>query len=229
MSAEAARQIAPRLDAINIDLKAFTDKFYKAICGARLKPVLETIERMKALAVWVEVTTLIIPGLNDAEEELREIARFVKSVGHEVPWHVTAFYPTYELMDRPPTPVATLRRAREIGMEEGLGYVYEGNLPGVAGESTYCYACGAVGIERSGTGFIRNRLHDGKCPECGKRVDGVGVKSGNPGKWQGDSFPSFSCSLKRMSAPSAASQSISRKSPFPAGIGKAYHDMYRQR
>jgi pyruvate formate lyase activating enzyme len=180
MSAEAARQIAPRLDAINIDLKAFTDKFYKAICGARLKPVLETIERMKALAVWVEVTTLIIPGLNDAEEELNgEIARFVKSVGHEVPWHVTAFYPTYELMDRPPTPMATLRRAREIGMEEGLGYVYEGNLPGVAGESTYCYACGAVGIERSGTGFIRNRLHDGKCPECGKRVDGVGVQGIN--------------------------------------------------
>jgi pyruvate formate lyase activating enzyme len=103
----------------------------------------------------------------------------VKSVGHEVPWHVTAFYPTYELMDRPPTPMATLRRAREIGMEEGLGYVYEGNLPGVAGESTYCYACGAVGIERSGTGFIRNRLHDGKCPECGKRVDGVGVQGIN--------------------------------------------------
>jgi pyruvate formate lyase activating enzyme len=175
MSAEAACQIAPHLDAINIDLKAFTDKFYKEICGARLTPVLETIQRMKALAVWVEVTTLIIPGLNDAEDELREIARFVKSVGHEVPWHVSSFYPAYELMDRPPTPMATLRRAREIGMEEGLRYVYEGNVPGEAGENTCCYACGAVAIERSGLGFIRNRLHDGKCPECRKTLDGVGV------------------------------------------------------
>ncbi|MBC2709834.1 MAG: AmmeMemoRadiSam system radical SAM enzyme [Desulfosarcina sp.] len=175
MSAEAARQIAPHLDAINIDLKAFTDKFYKEICGARLKPVLETIQRMKSLAVWVEVTTLIIPGLNDAEDELREIARFVKSVGQEIPWHVSAFYPAYKLMDRPPTPVATLRRAHEIGTDEGLRYVYEGNVPGEAGENTYCYECGAVVIERSGLGFIRNRLHDGKCPECGKTLDGVGM------------------------------------------------------
>jgi len=175
MSAEAARQIAPHLDAINIDLKAFTDKFYKEICGARLKPVLETIQRLKALAVWVEVTTLIIPGLNDGEEELREIARFVKSVGCEVPWHVTAFYPTYKLTDRSPTPVATLRRAREIGMEEGLRYVYEGNVPGEAGENTYCHGCGAVVIERSGLGFIRNRLQDGRCSACGKRIDGVGM------------------------------------------------------
>ena len=175
MSAEAARQIAPHLDAINIDLKAFTDKFYKEICGARLKPVLETIQRMKALAVWVEVTTLIIPGLNDGEEELRGIARFVKSVGCDVPWHVTAFYPTYKLTDRSPTSVATLRRAREIGMEEGLRYVYEGNVPGEAGENTYCHGCGAVVIERSGLGFIRNRLQDGRCSACGKRIDGVGM------------------------------------------------------
>jgi pyruvate formate lyase activating enzyme len=173
MSAEAARQIAPHLDAINIDLKAFTDKFYKEICGARLTPVLETIQRLKALGMWVEVTTLIIPSLNDAEDELREIARFVKSVGHEVPWHVTAFYPAYKLTDRPPTPVATLHRVREIGMEEGLRYVYEGNVPGEAGENTYCYGCGAVVIERSGLGFIRNRLHDGKCPQCGQTIDGV--------------------------------------------------------
>jgi pyruvate formate lyase activating enzyme len=175
MSAEAARQIAPHLDALNIDLKAFTDKFYKEICAARLTPVLETIQRMKALAVWVEVTTLIIPGLNDGEGELREIARFVKSVGCEVPWHVTAFYPAYKLTDRSPTPVATLRRAREIGMEEGLRYVYEGNVPGEAGENTYCYGCGAVVIERSGLEFIRNRLQDGKCSGCGKTIDGVGM------------------------------------------------------
>ncbi|MBW1676705.1 MAG: AmmeMemoRadiSam system radical SAM enzyme [Deltaproteobacteria bacterium] len=118
MSAEAARQLAPYLDAINIDLKAFTDKSYKEICGARLKPVLNTMQLMKDLGVWVEVTTLIIPGLNDGEQELHDIARFVKSVGPEVSWHVTQFYPAYKLLDKPPTPVATLRRAREIGMEE---------------------------------------------------------------------------------------------------------------
>ena len=134
MSFEAARQIAPYLDAINVDLKAFTDKFYKEVCGARLNPVLETILLMKELAVWVEVTTLIIPGLNDGEQELRNIARFVKNVGPGIPWHVSQFYPAYKLLDRPSTPVATLHRAREIGMEEGLRYVYEGNVPGEGGE-----------------------------------------------------------------------------------------------
>jgi pyruvate formate lyase activating enzyme len=175
MSAAAARQIAPYLDAINIDLKAFSDEFYKEICGARLKPVLETIQWMKAQAVWVEVTTLIIPGLNNGEGELREIAHFVKSVGCDVPWHVSAFHPAYKLTNRLSTPVATLRRAREVGMEAGLRYVYEGNVPGKAGKSTYCYGCGAVVMERSGLGFIRNRLLDGKCTNCGRKIDGVGL------------------------------------------------------
>jgi pyruvate formate lyase activating enzyme len=175
MSADAAREIAPHVDAINIDLKAFTKKFYKEICGARLAPVLETIQRMKTLAVWVEVTTLIIPGLNDDERELREMARFVKSVGCEVPWHVTAFYPTYKLTDRPPTPAATLQRAREIGLAEGLRYVYEGNVPAEAGENTFCYGCGALVIERSGFRFIHNRLQAGKCSQCGMPIDGVGL------------------------------------------------------
>ncbi len=175
MSSEAAHKIAPYLDAINIDLKAFTDKFYKKVCGARLKPVLQTIQLMKELAVWVEVTTLIIPGLNDGEDELRDIAHFVKKVGPEVPWHVTRFYPTYKLLDAPPTPVTTLRRAREIGLEEGLRYVYEGNVPGEGGENTYCYTCGAILIERYGLTLIQNRLQDGKCPECSTRIDGVGM------------------------------------------------------
>jgi len=169
MSSEAARHIAPYLDAINIDLKAFTNKFYNTACGARLKPVLETIQLMKELGVWVEVTTLIIPGLNDEEQELHDIARFVKSVGPEVPWHVTQFYPIYELLDKPRTPVATLRHAREIGVEEGLRYVYEGNVPGEGGENTYCYACGAILIERYGLTLRRN------CPECGTSIDGVGM------------------------------------------------------
>ena len=175
MSSEAAQRIAPYLDAINIDLKAFTDKFYKEICGARLKPVLQTIQRMKELGVWVEVTTLIIPGLNDGDQELHDIARFIKSIGSDIPWHVTQFYPTYKLRDRLHTPVATLRRARAIGIGEGLRYVYEGNVPGEGGENTYCYACGAVLIERHGLELVGNRVQDGKCPECGAKIDGVGV------------------------------------------------------
>jgi pyruvate formate lyase activating enzyme len=175
MSAAAARRIAPVLDAINIDLKAFTEKFYKEVCSARLKPVLETIELMKSLGVWVEVTTLVIPGMNDSPAELADIAGFVKSVGANVPWHVTAFYPAYQLLDAPPTPVASLRRARDIGLQAGLRYVYEGNVPSEAGEDTYCYGCGAVVIRRSGMGTVRNRLQNGRCPECGKAIDGVGL------------------------------------------------------
>ena len=174
MSTEAARQIAPYLDAINIDLKAFTNNFYREVCGAHLKPVLQTIQLMKDLGVWVEVTTLIIPDLNDGDQELRDIARFMKSIGIDIPWHVTQFYPAYKMRDRPPTPEATLRRAREIGMEEGLRYVYEGNVISEEGEKTFCYACGAVVIERS-VSFIRNRLIDGTCPKCGTTINGVGM------------------------------------------------------
>lgn len=177
MSPEAVQQIAPYLDAINIDLKAFTDRFYRHICGARLKPVLETIQQMKELGVWVEVTTLIIPGLNDGEQELRDIAHYIESIDSNIPWHVSQFYPANKLLDRPRTPLAALRRAREIGMEEGLRYVYEGNVPGEGGENTYCYACETLLIERYGLELMRNRLQDGKCPECGTKIDGVGMKT----------------------------------------------------
>ncbi len=175
MSAAAARRIGPLLDAVNIDLKAFTEKFYHEICGARLKPVLETIARMKSLGVWLEVTTLVIPGLNDSPQELAEIAGFVKGVGEEVPWHVSAFYPAYKLSDVPPTPVATVRRAREIGLQAGLRHVYEGNVPGEEGAHTTCPECKALVIARSGRGSVRNRLQQGRCPECGQRIAGVGL------------------------------------------------------
>jgi pyruvate formate lyase activating enzyme len=173
MSPDTARRIGPYLDAINIDLKAFTDNFYREICGARLKPVLQTVQLMKELGVWVEVTTLVIPGLNDGDQELHDIARFVKSIGPDVPWHVTQFHPTYKLLDRPRTPVTVLRHARKIGMEEGLRYCYEGNVPGEGGENSYCHACGAILIERHGALLIRDSLLEGKCPVCGTRVDGV--------------------------------------------------------
>lgn len=173
MSKETCKHSVKFLDGINIDLKAFTDKFYKEVCKARLQPVLDSIKLMHELGVWVEVTTLVIPGWNDSEAELREIAKFIKTISDSIPWHVTGFYPTYKMLDRPPTPVATLRRAREIGLEEGLRFVYEGNVPGEGGESTYCPSCNELLIKRYGFTILENRLSDGKCPKCGEIIEGV--------------------------------------------------------
>jgi len=170
---EATRTIAPYLAANNIDLKSFSDATYRKICGARLAPVLDTIGLMKALGVWVEVTTLVIPDLNDSEAELRQIAQFIKGVDPGIPWHVTQFYPTYKLTDRGRTPVATLRRAREIGLAEGLRYVYEGNVPGEGGENTYCFQCGELLVGRVGYAIGAVRIEDGKCPKCGAPQDGI--------------------------------------------------------
>lgn len=172
---EAARAIAPFLDGNNIDLKSFSDAHYRKVCGARLAPVLDTIALMKELGVWVEVTTLVIPGANDSEAELRDIARFIKGVSPAVPWHVTQFYPTYKMLDRGRTPVETLRRAREIGLEEGLRYVYTGNVPGEGGENTYCYQCGELLIARVGFSIGQARTQGGKCPKCSAQIDGVGL------------------------------------------------------
>jgi pyruvate formate lyase activating enzyme len=173
MAPEVIRHLSPFLDAINIDVKAFTDDFYKQVCKARLQPVLDNVKLMHELGVWVEVTTLLIPGLNDSPEELRDLARFVKSVSPTIPWHVTAFYPTYKMLDRQPTPVATLRKARKIGLEEGLHYVYEGNIPGEGGENTYCPGCGAELISRYGFTIRQNNLADGRCKTCGQQIAGV--------------------------------------------------------
>jgi len=175
MTPEALEMIAPYLDGANVDLKSFQDKFYREVCGAHLDPVLETIRRMKALGIWVEVTTLIIPTLNDSEEELRRIAKFIRSVGPEIPWHVTAFHPDYTMLDKPPTPASTLRRAREIGLEEGLRYVYSGNMPGEEGENTYCWSCHKLLIRRWGFQVLENHIEDGRCPYCGASIDGVGM------------------------------------------------------
>ena len=173
MAPEVTRHLAPFLDGINIDIKAFTDDFYKKVCKARLQPVLDNVKLMHELGVWVEVTTLLIPGLNDSPEELRDIARFIKSVAPTMPWHVTAFYPTYKMLDRKPTPIATLRKAREIGLNEGLQYVYEGNIPGEGGENTYCPGCGDELISRYGFSVRQNNLADGCCKSCGQLIAGV--------------------------------------------------------
>ncbi|OGP84327.1 MAG: AmmeMemoRadiSam system radical SAM enzyme [Deltaproteobacteria bacterium RBG_16_54_11] len=173
MTAEALDMIAPNLDGANVDLKSFSEEFYKKICGAQLKPVLESITRMHDLGIWVEVTTLIIPTLNDAEDELREIARFLFSVSPEIPWHVSAFYPTYRLLDKPPTSPEIIRRAREIGLEEGLRYVYSGNIPGDEGENTSCYHCKKVLLKRRGYQVAENSITEGKCSHCGTPIEGV--------------------------------------------------------
>jgi pyruvate formate lyase activating enzyme len=179
MSREALEMAAPYLDAANVDLKAFSDEFYKTRCSAKLEPVKDTLRRMKALNIWVEVTTLIIPGLNDDPEELGSLAAFIaEDLGPETPWHISRFHPTYKLTDRPPTPVATLSMAHEIGKRAGLYYVYMGNVPGQGGESTYCHQCGALLIERLGF-FVRdNAIQQDRCPQCRTKVHGIGMSAG---------------------------------------------------
>jgi len=172
-SPEATRKIAPLLDGNNIDLKAFTDKFYREVCGAKLGPVLDTITLMKELGVWVEVTTLVIPGWNDSDSELQEIARFIKGVDPEMPWHVTRFHPTFKMTDRGATPVSTLHRARQIGLAEGLKYVFVGNIPGEDGENTICPQCGETVLERMGFTMVSQNLAGGKCGNCGQAIAGV--------------------------------------------------------
>ncbi|MEW6615049.1 MAG: AmmeMemoRadiSam system radical SAM enzyme [Thermodesulfobacteriota bacterium] len=174
MTKEALHTIRPYLDAANVDLKAFSDDFYKEICGAKLNSVLDSIRTLKEMRVWIEITTLIIPTLNDGEEELKGIAEFIREVGEDIPWHVSAFHPTYRLLDRPRTSAKMLHRAREIGMEVGLRYVYCGNIPGDEGENTYCYNCKKLLIQRYGYQILQNRVKDGLCPDCGVKVDGIG-------------------------------------------------------
>ena len=173
MTPAVTRELATVLDGINIDVKAFRDDFYKKVCRARLQPVLDNVKLMHELGVWVEVTTLLIPGLNDSEDELRDIARFIASISPDIPWHVTAFRPTYKMLDRPATPEATLRKARDIGKTAGLHYVYEGNIPGAGGENTFCPGCGAELISRYGFMIRQNRVTNGSCPDCGQQIAGV--------------------------------------------------------
>ena len=176
MTPEMLEALHPNLQAANVDLKAFRQDFYKTQCGAKLAPVLENLKIMKRLGVWVEITTLIIPTLNDSKEELRELSRFIADeLGRETPWHISRFHPTYRLTDLPVTPVKTLQQAREIGQEQGLRYVYTGNVPGDQGEKTFCYQCGHLLLDRFGFSILKNNLDKGKCPHCQTPMDGVGL------------------------------------------------------
>lgn len=179
-SEESIKFIAPVLDAVNIDIKSFSEKFYSTTCHASLEPVLQTVKLCCKLGIWVEITTLVIPGKNDSKEELSEIAGFIASVDRDIPWHVTAFHPAYRMMDAMPTPVQSLVTARKIGLDEGLSFVYAGNLPqkGQAYENTYCPKCNALLIFRHGYSVKANALgKDGKCAECNKETPGIWDKN----------------------------------------------------
>jgi pyruvate formate lyase activating enzyme len=173
---EARREFYAKMDAANVDLKGFTDEFYLKVCGAHLIPVLETLVYLKhETSVWFEITTLLIPGKNDSDAELREESRWImRELGPDVPLHFTAFHPDFKMTDLPPTPAATLARARRIAMDEGLHYVYTGNVHDREGGTTFCPRCGTALIERDWHRIDAYRLaDDGRCPDCATPIPGL--------------------------------------------------------
>lgn len=176
MSPDCLTEMIPVIDAANIDLKSFRDTFYRTYCGARLAPVLKNLVRLKQEKVWLEVTTLVIPGLNDSYEELADIAIFIHDeLGHDTPWHISRFHPGYHMTNLPPTPEDTLERAWQLGREAGLDYVYVGNAPGHMGNNTFCPSCCRMTIARRGFSITRADP-DGVCKGCGEPMAGVGLE-----------------------------------------------------
>ena len=173
MTAEAIEMMGPFLTAANVDLKSFRDEFYKKRCGARLNPVLENLIKMKEMGIWVEITTLLIPALNDSDEELKDIAQFIAGLGVETPWHISRFHPQFKMLNIPVTSISSLHRAVEIGKQSGLKYVYSGNVPGDEGENTHCSHCGNLLIERYGFKVVSINLAGNKCTKCGTELEGV--------------------------------------------------------
>jgi pyruvate formate lyase activating enzyme len=172
---EGADALGRILNAANVDLKCFDEEKYRRVLGGDLSATLDAIRGWRAAGVWVEVTTLVIPGFNDGDDELGRIAGFVAEVDPEIPWHVSRFRPDYRWADREPTPAATLRRAREIGLARGLRHVYTGNLPGSDGEKTVCSGCGALLIDRVGYSIRAVAVDRGRCRACGAPLAGVGL------------------------------------------------------
>lgn len=169
---ETIEKMTGLIDAANIDLKSFRDKYYREICGARLEPVLEGIKGMHRAGIWIELTTLVVPEQNDSEEELIDIAEFIVQVDKNIPWHISRFHPDYQMGDSYPTPLETLEKAAEIGKKAGLNFVYLGNIPGDPLESTYCPKCSEMIIKRFG--YSTENLLDGNlCPHCAHEIPGV--------------------------------------------------------
>jgi pyruvate formate lyase activating enzyme len=171
---EVLEFLRPYVPLYKVDLKAFQDQTYRQLGGV-LEHVLDTIRRLKELDFWVEIVTLVVPGLNDSDDELRQIADFIASVSADIPWHVTAFHPEYKVLQPPRTPVDTLLHAAELGRKAGLKFVYPGNLPGQVGdqENTRCPSCGRVLIQRYGFQVTANHMSGEHCPDCGARIAGV--------------------------------------------------------
>ncbi|MDH7502214.1 MAG: AmmeMemoRadiSam system radical SAM enzyme [Verrucomicrobiota bacterium] len=172
---ELLKYLSPWLKALKIDLKCFNDQRYRFL-GGTLAVVMDTIRRAHGMGLWVEIVTLLVPGLNDDPQELRDLTQFIASVSPDIPWHVTAFHPDYRMTDARPTRASDLLRAVEIGAGSGLRFVYAGNLPGNTGqwENTRCHGCGETVIERTGFTVHANRLGpDGKCPRCGRIIPGI--------------------------------------------------------
>lgn len=171
---EVLDYLKPWIDLYKVDLKGFNDKRYHLLGGV-LQHVLDTIINLYVKNIWVEIVTLVVPGFNDSDEELRDIARFITSVSSDIPWHVTAFHADYKMSDIDNTSALSVQRAREIGLEEGLHFVYAGNMPGRVGtsENTYCPSCNEMLIERWGFRVKVNKLINGKCAKCGSTIPGV--------------------------------------------------------
>jgi pyruvate formate lyase activating enzyme len=172
---EVLEYLRPWVSLYKVDLKGFRDRPYRDL-GGTLERVTWTIRALRQKGFWVEVVTLVVPGLNDSVEELRDAARFLVSVSPDIPWHVTAFHPDYRMGDRPSTSASSVLRAAEIGLEEGLRFVYAGNLPGAVKrfENTWCPGCQGLLVERVGYRIRQNRLHaSGRCPDCDRVIPGV--------------------------------------------------------
>jgi len=171
---EVLAALRPWVDLYKVDLKSFRDRTYRQL-GGRLDRILDTIPRLVEMGFWVEIVTLIVPGFNDSDEELTDIARFLAGISLDIPWHVTAFHTDYKMADTNDTPVDTLLRAWDIGKREGLRYVYAGNRPGRVGprEHTFCPQCGRAVIERFGFQVLEMSLRDGACDACGTRIPGI--------------------------------------------------------
>ncbi len=168
------REACEVLAAVKIDLKAFTEEFYRKTCSGELKPVLQTLQLLHRIGIWHEIVVLLVPGLNDGREEIDEMTRWIAGeLGPEVPVHFSRFHPTYKMKNLPPTPVSTLERAWDTARKNGLLFVYVGNVPGHPAEQTVCPDCGAPLIRRYGYHVIENRLKDGACPDCGRTIPGI--------------------------------------------------------
>lgn len=170
MTKEAIDMIKPYLDASNVDLKFFDDDSYKRICNGRLQPVLDSIRHMHDIGIWVEVTTLVVPGQNDSIEQLKGIAEFIADINEDIPWHISRFHPDYESLNIEPTPIETLLNAKAIGETAGLRYVYLGNT--LEGNNTYCPDCKNLLVEREMFSVIQNNIKNSKCPKCGSEIKG---------------------------------------------------------